>query len=106
MQALSQLSYGPMISEGHCSPEFKLARPPHSETLIVLGWPYAQADLRTSVDYIHGNEVALVELGAICRESIDLVGGIDALEYAISRSTGRVSANHDDALQQRSPFAL
>ena len=72
--SLSQLSYGPSLSE--CNREVELVRPVDSQALIVSRGPQSQLDIRSSAEALEGQEETSIELGAIRRKRVDLVGGV------------------------------
>ena len=106
MAALSQLSYGPRDQFAQSSGEVEVQCVANTETLIVARRRDPKVKLRTRGNGVKRNEVAAIEIGAVRRKRVDLVGCVEAADHAGSGAVGRVAANHHHVSVERSPFAL
>jgi hypothetical protein len=104
-QTLSQLSYGP-VEPCKCSPELVLSRPPDSEQLVVSRRDEPKVDLPECDDFVGRQEVALLDVGAVEGERIELARAVPLIPQALGAASARVEASRDHVSDPPRPFAL
>jgi hypothetical protein len=105
MQALSQLSYGPLVVS-KCSREIEIVGPVDSSSLVVQAWADAQCDRRALCHPRNRDQEASIEVKAVSGDRIDLLRGVAPANESVSCPPRRL-AGHDDCLPTTGrPFAL
>jgi hypothetical protein len=102
--ALSQLSYGP-LRVSQFSREIEIVGPFDPELLIVPRRRDPQSNF-TRRALVDGKEEAPIELLAVRREGVDLVGRVFAPQESTPCAAARIAADDDDVSVSPSPFAL
>jgi hypothetical protein len=105
MQALSQLSYGPLES-GQSTGEVECRSVVYPALLVVPTSTHPDIDLRASIELFTTEKKATIKVGAIDSDEIDLVGSVHALAQALSGATCRVATHSDDITVESCVLAL
>jgi hypothetical protein len=74
--------------------------------LVVAGRCNPELDMRAAVEAAHREHEATIEVGAVCRDEIDLLGRIGAFPEALRRAPRRVTPNDDDRAFEDRRLAL
>src|SRR5262245_45986542 len=105
MQALSQLSYGPMVPS-KCSREVEIVGPIDASFLVVTARLQTKRDRGTVLDDLDRDQEASVELEVVGTDRINFLRGVATANEPLSTAPCALATHDYVVASARSPLAL